>query len=63
MLWLFIRGGGADAEDQAVRVTRETADLARQAAPSGALPHFGFYVDRVETAVRIAAKAERQKSA
>ena len=60
ILWLFIRGGGVDAEDQAVRVTRETADLAADGGLRVALyPHFGFYVDRVETAVRIATKAER----
>jgi sugar phosphate isomerase/epimerase len=60
ILWLTIRGRAADAEQQAVRVAREVADLAGQSGLRVALyPHYGFYVDRVEVAVRIAEKADR----
>ncbi len=60
VLWLYIQGQAADAEQQAVRVVREIADLA---APAGLrvvlYPHVGFYVARVEDAVRLARAAER----
>lgn len=60
ILWLFVQGHASDAEQQAVRVVREIADLA---APAGLrvvlYPHVGFYVARVEDAVRLARAAER----
>ncbi len=60
ILWLFIQGKATDAEQQAVAVTREIADLAAAASLRVALyPHYGFYVDRVEAAVRVAKKVER----
>ena len=60
IIWLTIRGQAADADQQAIRVAREVADLAGQSGLRVALyPHYGFYVDRVETAVHVAEKADR----
>ena len=60
IIWLTIRGQAADAEQQAICVAREVADLAGQSGLRVALyPHYGFYVGRVEAAVHVAEKADR----
>jgi len=63
LIWLTIRGGKAsstDFDDQAVQVLQEIGDLAKQSGVRVALyPHTGFYVARVEDAIRLARKTER----
>jgi len=60
IIWLFITGQAPDAESQAVQVVREIADLAGRADLRVALyPHFGFYVARVEDALRVIKKVGR----
>jgi len=64
IIWLFITGGkpsATEADDRAVEIVREVADLAAAAGLRVALyPHFGFYVQKVEDALRIAEKAGRK---
>ncbi|MBN2476920.1 MAG: sugar phosphate isomerase/epimerase [Pirellulales bacterium] len=61
ILWLYITGNAPNGEDQAVEVIRQVADLAEPAGLRVALyPHVGFYVARVEDALRLAEKADRK---
>jgi sugar phosphate isomerase/epimerase len=63
-LWLFIRGGkpsGDEHDEQAVAMVREIAAMAADAQLRVVLyPHVGFYVARVEDALRIAEKVDRE---
>lgn len=59
-IWLTVRGNAPDGDEQAVQVVREIGELADDAGLKVALyPHVGFYVARVEDAVRIAEKVDR----
>lgn len=61
IVWLFITGDAPDADDQAVRVVRKIADMAGASGLRVALyPHVGFYVARVEDALRVVRKADRK---
>ena len=61
VVWLTIRGHGPDAEPLAVEAARRTSDLAAEAGLRVALyPHYGFYVARLEDALRIAGQAGRR---
>jgi sugar phosphate isomerase/epimerase len=61
IIWLTVQGRADDAEEQAVAVVREIGDMAAESGLRVALyPHVGFYVARVEDAVRIAKKVGRQ---
>lgn len=63
ILWLSLTGNAPDAEEQAVKVVREIADLAAASSLRVALyPHVGFYVARTEDAVRIVRNAERKNA-
>ena len=63
MLWVFVpdknhKAAAADNDEMAVKALQRTADLATQAGLRVALyPHTGFYVERVEDAVRLIGKA------
>jgi sugar phosphate isomerase/epimerase len=65
MLWVFVtdkkhKAAAADNDETAVKALQQTADLAKQAGLRVALyPHTGFYVERVEDAVRLIGKAGR----
>ncbi len=64
IIWLTIHGGkpsSPDFDDQAVKVVREVADLAKESGLRVVLyPHVGFYIARVEDAVRVADKVDRE---
>jgi sugar phosphate isomerase/epimerase len=64
LLSLFVTGGipSSDAQDdRAVAIIREIADMAQQSGLRVALyPHTGFYVARVEDAVRLIKKVDRK---
>lgn len=61
IIWLTVNGRAANAQQQAVRVVTEVAEMAEQSGLRVALyPHVGFYVARVEDAVRIAKKVDRK---
>lgn len=61
IIWLTVIGRAANAQQQAVQVVTEVAELAEQSGLRVALyPHVGFYVARVEDAVRIAKKVDRK---
>jgi len=58
---LFITGDAPDADVQAVQVVREIADMADRSGLRVALyPHTGFYVARVEDALRVVGKSDRK---
>lgn len=63
-IWLFVLGKGpvtAESDQRAAAIVREVADLARQAGLRVALyPHVGFYIARVQDALRVAEKSGRQ---
>ncbi len=60
LIWLTVTGNAPDAEKQAVAVVREIGDLAAASGLKVALyPHLGFYVERVEDAVRIVKQVDR----
>ena len=65
MLWLFMRSGAHKAstptgDERAVAILRELADLAARHQVRIALyPHHGFWLERIEDAVRIADKVDR----
>jgi sugar phosphate isomerase/epimerase len=60
IIWLTVRGRADNGEEQAVQVVREIGDLAAKANLRVALyPHVGFYVARVEDAVRIVERVDR----
>ncbi len=64
-VWLTIRSrqhppSSTRGDERAVEIVREVADMAEAAGVKVALyPHVGFYVARVEDAVRIADKVDR----
>ncbi len=61
IVWLFITGEAPDGDKQAVRVVREIAELAGRSGLRVALyPHVGFHVARVEDALRVAEKVDRE---
>jgi len=64
IIWLFITGAkpsNADRDEQAVAIVQEVADLAADSGLRLALyPHTGFYVERVEDALRVMKKANRK---
>lgn len=61
ILWLYLTGKAPDADKQAVEVVREIADLAGRSGLRVALyPHVGFYVARVEDALRVVEKVDRK---
>jgi sugar phosphate isomerase/epimerase len=60
IIWLTVRGNVPSGDEQAVQVVGDIGDLAAKAGLKVALyPHVGFYVARVEEAVRIAEKVDR----
>ncbi len=66
MLWLFVlskkhKPSDPAGDPQAVQILQEVADMAAEANVRVALyPHTGFWVERVEDAVRLAEKANRK---
>ncbi len=61
IIWLTILGGAPNAHEQAVEVVREIGDLADAAGLRVALyPHAGFYVAKVEDALRIVKDVDRK---
>jgi len=66
VIWLFIQSkeygvSSPDGDPGAVEITREIADLARESGLKVALyPHAGFWLERVEDAVRVVKKAHRE---
>jgi sugar phosphate isomerase/epimerase len=65
MLWLFVRSNkdkvsSPTGDDRAVAVIQEIADMAAKKQVRIALyPHVGFWVERVEDAVRVVKKVDR----
>ncbi len=66
VLWLFVlskkhKPSSPEGDERAVEVIREIADMAAEANLRVSLyPHHGFWVERVEDAVRVAKKVERK---
>jgi len=66
MLWLFVQSrqhkpSSPAGDERAVEILREIADMAAEANVRVALyPHTGFWVERVEDAVRVAKKVDRK---
>jgi len=66
MLWLFVlskkhKPSSPAGDEWAVEILREVADMAAEANVRVALyPHTGFWVERVEDAVRVAKKVDRK---
>ena len=66
MLWLFVlskqhKPSSPAGDDRAVEILREVAEMAAEANVRVALyPHTGFWVERVEDAVRVAKKVDRK---
>jgi sugar phosphate isomerase/epimerase len=66
MLWLFVRSkqhksSTTAGDERAVEILREIADMAAEAKVRVALyPHTGFWIERVEDAVRVAQKVDRK---
>jgi sugar phosphate isomerase/epimerase len=64
-IWLYILRGkfppsSSDADSRAVAIVREIAAMCQESGIRVALyPHTGFYVQRVEDAVRVAEKVDR----
>ena len=59
-IWLTVQGTSPDGEERAVRMVREVADMAADSGLRVVLyPHMGFYVDRIEDALRIRKKVDR----
>ena len=65
-IWLYVlsrkfKPSSTDGDPQAVAVVREIAEMAERSGLRVALyPHAGFYVQRVEDAVRVAEKVDRK---
>jgi len=63
VLWLQLSGGKAsttDLDDKAVAVVRQIGEIAAKGGLQVALyPHTGCYVEKVDDAVRVVAKADR----
>ena len=66
MLWLFVlskkhKPSASAGDERAVEILQEVADMAAEANVRVALyPHTGFWVERVEDAVRVAKKVDRK---
>jgi len=64
VVWLGLSGGKAsttDLDDKAVAVVRAAADIAAKGGLQVALyPHTGFYAEKIDDVLRIAAKAGRK---
>jgi sugar phosphate isomerase/epimerase len=64
VIWLYVTGGkpsSSAADDRAVAIVREIADMAAESGLRVALyPHTGLYVARVEDAVRLVKKVDRK---
>ncbi len=66
ILWLFVlskkhKPSSPEGDSRAVEIIREIADMAAEAGLRVALyPHHGFWVERVEDAVRVAKKVNRK---
>jgi len=66
ILWLFVlskqhKPSSLAGDDRAVEILREVADMAAEANVRVALyPHTGFWIERVEDAVRVAKKVNRK---
>jgi sugar phosphate isomerase/epimerase len=66
ILWLFVNSdkdkvSSPEADERAVAVIREIADMAAEKRVRVALyPHTGFWLERVEDAVRVAGKVDRK---
>ncbi len=66
MIWLFIQSekhkpSSPEGDARAVEIVREIADAARDCGLGVALyPHTGFWLERVEDAVRVAKKLDRK---
>jgi sugar phosphate isomerase/epimerase len=59
-IWLTVQGTSPDGEERAIRMVREVADMAAESGVRVVLyPHLGFYVGRIEDALRIRQKADR----
>ena len=59
-IWLTVQGTSPDGEERAVRMVREVADMAAESGLRVVLyPHMGFYVGRIEDALRIRKLADR----
>jgi len=60
VIWLTIQGSAPDGVARAVALVREVADMAAASGLRVALyPHIGFFVGRIEEALRVAQEAER----
>ena len=60
VIWLTVQGTSPDGEERAVRMVREVADMAAESGLRVVLyPHMGFFVDRIEDALRIRKKVDR----
>ena len=65
IIWLFVRSSrhkspSAQRDPRAVEIIREVAEMADASGLRVALyPHTGFYIERVEDAVRVAKKVDR----
>ncbi len=66
ILWLFVqskklRPSTAEGDARAVKVIREISDMAAEAGLRVAMyPHTGFWVEKVEDAIRVAKKVDRK---
>jgi len=66
ILWLFVRSNklkpsSPEGDLRAVEIIREIADMAAESGVRVALyPHTGFWVERVEDAIRVAKKVDRK---
>ncbi len=64
IIWLTVTGGTPSStalDDRAVAIVREVADMAAKSNLRVALyPHVGFYVARIEDALRLSKKAGRK---
>ena len=61
VIWLIVQGAAPDGEERAVRMVREVADMAAESGLRVVLyPHMGFYVGRIEDALRIRKLADRR---
>jgi len=66
ILWLFVQSkklkpSSLEGDASAVQVIREIADMAAKSGVRVALyPHTGFWVERVEDAIRVAKKVDRK---
>ena len=66
ILWLFVQSkklkpSSLEGDASAVQVIREIADMAAESGLRVALyPHTGFWVERVEDAIRVAKKVDRK---